>query len=608
MGTILTDPVTAGSSLEGVFVAGDAASGPKTVIEAVAGGHGAAAAVHAFLAGGSWHAGGRPACEPGPPAYEPAPAGRRPSAAGTRPLEGPAQALAQARRCARCGTCLDCETCHPDCPTRVLVLARPGAEPPLADAGHVKLDASTDPVAGVSLPDRPREVFGVVDPAARVDPRRCLGCGACADACPYEVVRLAFGADGMGVAVIDERACRACGCCVAACPVGAVEQPFWTDRAISTALARPGEDVTMRCRWARDGDRRAVPLPCAGRASVDLVMAALAAGACSVTLLGCGDVCRYRDAERRAGAVTRSARALLDAVGLGAERLARDVPDAGPPPPFIPREQRIEDFPHDRPHARVLGRIETVLSHPEVVARTGNGPLASLAGVRGDTLLATGCQQLLHPLVEEDLGDVLIRDVLHAADLIRRAGARAMLLADERSCGHALEEAGDAAGAARLARLNAESILASGAATVVTTCGRAAGALHAGPLGRSGVPVRHLTSWLVDRGLEPVRAPRPRHVALLVDPADPEVRAAARALLRAAGHRVVLARSARSRPRGRGGVAELLRAAAETGADVVTCTSSPLALDLAYALRPGAWDPVGLEMVPLSTLLAGGGS
>ena len=47
--TILTSDVTMGTSLEGIFAAGDAVSGPATVVEAIAGGKKAASAIHRYL-------------------------------------------------------------------------------------------------------------------------------------------------------------------------------------------------------------------------------------------------------------------------------------------------------------------------------------------------------------------------------------------------------------------------------------------------------------------------------------------------------------------------------------------------------------------------------
>jgi len=47
----------------------------------------------------------------------------------------------------------------------------------------------------------------------RVDPDRCVGCGLCAEVCPFGAVVVAGG-----MAVVDEEACMGCGVCVLSCP------------------------------------------------------------------------------------------------------------------------------------------------------------------------------------------------------------------------------------------------------------------------------------------------------------------------------------------------------------------------------------------------------
>lgn len=47
----------------------------------------------------------------------------------------------------------------------------------------------------------------------------CVGCGACAAACPVEAIT-----EENGKMVIDADKCIECGSCAATCPVGAPEQ------------------------------------------------------------------------------------------------------------------------------------------------------------------------------------------------------------------------------------------------------------------------------------------------------------------------------------------------------------------------------------------------
>ena len=47
----------------------------------------------------------------------------------------------------------------------------------------------------------------------------CVGCGACADACPMDVIEVEDVAT-----VVNGDACIACGACVDTCPTGAIPE------------------------------------------------------------------------------------------------------------------------------------------------------------------------------------------------------------------------------------------------------------------------------------------------------------------------------------------------------------------------------------------------
>jgi len=50
-----------------------------------------------------------------------------------------------------------------------------------------------------------------------IDKEKCVGCGACKDACPVD----AISSDADGKMVIDPDKCISCGTCSAVCPVDA---------------------------------------------------------------------------------------------------------------------------------------------------------------------------------------------------------------------------------------------------------------------------------------------------------------------------------------------------------------------------------------------------
>ena len=53
--------------------------------------------------------------------------------------------------------------------------------------------------------------------ACRADDEKCVGCGACAEACPFSALSVVDG----GI-VVDSRQCMGCGVCVTVCPGGAL--------------------------------------------------------------------------------------------------------------------------------------------------------------------------------------------------------------------------------------------------------------------------------------------------------------------------------------------------------------------------------------------------
>jgi len=50
-----------------------------------------------------------------------------------------------------------------------------------------------------------------------IDLEKCLGCGECAKACPFDAVAVEEGK----ARILEDR-CRGCRVCVSACPVGAI--------------------------------------------------------------------------------------------------------------------------------------------------------------------------------------------------------------------------------------------------------------------------------------------------------------------------------------------------------------------------------------------------
>jgi len=127
-GTMIVDPVTLQSADADIFAGGDAVSGPKTVVEAIAAGKTAAESIHRFLAGEDLAAGRAPSLTP---VEDVDLSAAVPLARQTMPVADPAtrkttfdevqlgldEAAVQqeVQRCLACGVCSECYQCVSAC-------------------------------------------------------------------------------------------------------------------------------------------------------------------------------------------------------------------------------------------------------------------------------------------------------------------------------------------------------------------------------------------------------------------------------------------------------------------------------------------------------------
>lgn len=94
-------------------------------------------------------------------------------------------------------------------------------------------------VQGLALPKiyRPGDVRDKVKPLyAKVDPKKCVACGKCEDACWYDAAVLKVKR-GKGAAVIAKDNCVGCTACEQLCPTGAISVYERTDAEYLKALA-----------------------------------------------------------------------------------------------------------------------------------------------------------------------------------------------------------------------------------------------------------------------------------------------------------------------------------------------------------------------------------
>ena len=341
-GTVAIDPESGSAGPRGVFAAGDLVAGPRSVVEAIASGQKAAYGAHRFLSGET-------VVNPFDLAIDDAIAGREyalevapetKAARAPMPLEpvkerardfsevetGYADQVArrEAQRCLRCGPCTECAVCVDICEKKdfrirvddeLEVSAHAGREFWAALPERVTLAVGDDRLEGVA-----------VRTIARVDERRCVGCGRCAAVCGYKAVQIEPRPGGVFVARVDELACKGCGNCSPVCPTGAMDHVGFETEELAKRLAAVNArtKVLFVCRWARPArldlprDVVIIETMCAGRASTALIVEAALRGSQRILVCGCDEErCHYGFGRARAHLAVEQAREILRLFGFG---------------------------------------------------------------------------------------------------------------------------------------------------------------------------------------------------------------------------------------------------------------------------------------------------
>ncbi len=170
---------------------------------------------------------------------------------------------------------------------------------------------------------------------------RCAGCGACEEACPFDVPRVVLQRSGLRYARISAAQCRGCGACVGSCPNGAIMQkgdpppmpgqgPAEESEAGSVAVVACGRSALGGPLSPLPEVARLTEVPCTGRITLNQILRHFALGADGVLVLGRHqETCRQDGAEEPAKERVARARALLELLGLGGERVRFESPAAG---------------------------------------------------------------------------------------------------------------------------------------------------------------------------------------------------------------------------------------------------------------------------------------
>jgi NADPH-dependent glutamate synthase beta subunit-like oxidoreductase/coenzyme F420-reducing hydrogenase delta subunit/Pyruvate/2-oxoacid:ferredoxin oxidoreductase delta subunit len=378
-GLIQADDSTAATALQGVFAAGDVVSGPATVIDAIAAGHGAAESIRHYLEEGrpgirEQKPEHRAAVEYELPDHPPIP-GQRVRAEMAWPQPGrefaeveqafsTEQAVAEARRCQRCGPCGECSICAPSCQRRHVMVRigvddTPGATTAIIRApASIALGLGLDDMTPAWLMDRPRAVnladiessgavpARILPVRARIREERCRGCGTCEDVCPFHAIQVSDGADAEPKARIESSLCRGCNLCTAVCPTeaavaGSLSPEWWGSRLedafhFASAAVPPAEPyVVLACqrragavedRFDRAGAHvEVIRFRCVGQVDAGMLVELSRHGASKVLVAGClEERCRFGSGALEAGRQVERAREILRMIGVDESRLATD--------------------------------------------------------------------------------------------------------------------------------------------------------------------------------------------------------------------------------------------------------------------------------------------
>jgi NADPH-dependent glutamate synthase beta subunit-like oxidoreductase len=210
--TIQADPLTLATPTEGLFAGGDAVTGPKNFIEALAAGRKAALSIHRYLSGVDMRLnredeGGRAKrvslpldrVESKPRVNEPVLdlEERRHSFKEVTLMPCKEEILQEASRCLHCGACHQCDTCMLQCPEGAITKTEAGYVIQYEKCTGCRVCVQECPTSAIEMP-----AVGA-----------CIGCGFCLKR--FECPSMIRGEDGR--VKIDRSTCVDCGLCLQVC-------------------------------------------------------------------------------------------------------------------------------------------------------------------------------------------------------------------------------------------------------------------------------------------------------------------------------------------------------------------------------------------------------
>ncbi|HID92484.1 MAG TPA: 4Fe-4S dicluster domain-containing protein [bacterium (Candidatus Stahlbacteria)] len=259
-GSLEVDPNTLATNKLGIFAGGDAVTGPRTVIEAIAAGHKAAKSIDRYLSGKGLKESvaerkvseleldlsiddvvveRKERIEVPKLALN----RRRGSFEEVELSLSEEQAIQEAKRCLRCGPCMECVECIKDCQKKLIAVSVPEtiSEEVLVRTWWVpdRFPSNERPwEATIEAPTK-KSMQVVAEPiVCNVSEEFCRGCGRCEEVCEYSAIKMMSRTDGTFVARVDQSICRGCGACAAVCPSGAMIVGHFTDKWINKIIEK----------------------------------------------------------------------------------------------------------------------------------------------------------------------------------------------------------------------------------------------------------------------------------------------------------------------------------------------------------------------------------
>lgn len=338
---LVVDPATARTRLSSVFAAGDMVSGPATVIEAIAAGHGAAESIRHYLEEGrpgirEERPEKRAAVEYGMPDTPPVEAARRhPESIPPKPGKEfaeveqcftPDEAMQEAKRCLRCGPCGECRACVSSCNRRHVMLevsegGNRGETALIRAPASIALSLDEDGTTPARLLPkiRPRSLADLAEnegTAVTLRPVRthinselCRACESCREICPFNAIELTSQANGYPAARIEPALCRGCNLCIAVCPTHATvasshDIQWWQSELTKLDSHRGNKDVVLACQRrtgslegsieSSGSELQVIRFRCVGQVDAGMLLQLVLHGARNILVAGCGtDRCRF---------------------------------------------------------------------------------------------------------------------------------------------------------------------------------------------------------------------------------------------------------------------------------------------------------------------------